>query len=417
MSSALLAALDPCLDARRPWVAFSGGLDSTVLLHLARRRGLEPRAVHIHHGLHPDADAWQSHCERVCAAWELPLEVCRVNVVDIGHGPEAAARDARMQRFRALLGPGDTLLLAQHQDDQVETLLLRALRGAGLEGLGAMAPSRPLGAGRLCRPLLDQPRQALHDYARTEGLQWIEDGSNADLRFDRNYLRHEILPRIEARWPGYRSTLARSAAQLRAAAAALPVEELERRRSPVGDPGFALATLPADSEAAKRALRAWLRELRVPPPPARRLEVFLSQLRAGRGAQLRCGAYLLQRYRDAVYCYLALPPVTALERPISAGLPLQIPGIGSVVLEGASHASGPWSLRTRRGGERLLQPGGTHLSLKTLFQGLGIPPWWRDRVPLLYRGEVLQLVGPYRRSPEPGAAALRLRWQPPLATL
>jgi tRNA(Ile)-lysidine synthase len=416
VSSALLATLDPYLDAPRPWVGFSGGLDSTVLLHLARRRGLEPRAVHIHHGLHPDADTWQSHCERLCAAWELTLEVCRVTVVDTGHGPEAAARDARMQVFRALLGPRETLLLAQHQDDQVETLLLRALRGAGLEGLGAMAPSRPLGAGRLCRPLLDQPRQALRDYARAEGLQWIEDDSNAELRFDRNYLRHEILPRIEARWPGYRSTLSRSAAQLRAVAAALPVAELKRRHSPVGDPGFALSTLPADPEAAKRALRGWLRELAMPPPPARRLEAFLRQLRTGKGAQLRCGPCVLQRYRDAVYCYLVLPPVTALERPVTPGLPLQIPGIGSVLLEGAPRASGPWTLRPRLGGERLLQPGGEHLNLKTLFQGLGVPPWWRDRVPLLYRGDALQLVGPYRRSADPVAAALRLRWQPPLPT-
>lgn len=394
-------------------VAFSGGLDSTVLLHAALRAGLAPRAIHINHGLHPAASAWQAHCESLCAHWEVPLRVLAVAVEVAGQGPEAAAREARYAAFAAELEAGDQLLLAHHRDDQVETLLLRALRGAGLEGLAGMPRRRPLGEAVLYRPLLDLPRSALESYARAHGLSWIEDGSNEDLRFDRNYLRREVLPRIAARWPGYRQTLARSADQLRQVAEAMPAAPLEDCTSVLGEPGFSTASLPAQRFARARAIRGWLATHGLAAPPAARLESFLDQLDGGRGAQLRGDGYLLERFRDAVFHRVELPPPATVPVAIKPGETVVIAGVGAVRLMGDPGMQSPApELRWRSGGEGLLREDGTHQSLKNLFQECAVPPWWRARVPLLYSGDELLAAGPFRRAALPAAGALELHWEP-----
>jgi tRNA(Ile)-lysidine synthase len=416
VSSALEQALDPLCDsavAGRVWVGFSGGLDSTVLLHAARSRGLSPHAIHVNHGLHADAGDWQSHCEAICARWSVPLSVEAVRVEVAGQGWEAAARRARYAVFERLIAPGDRLLLAQHQDDQVETLLLRALRGAGLEGLAGMAPQRALGAGTLCRPLLGLPRRELAAYAGKHGLSWIEDPGNASLHFDRNYLRHEVLPRIEARWPGYRRTLSRSALLLREAAAAMPVVGLGARRSAVGDAGFALADLPPEAAAAARAIRGWLRARSLQPPPAVRLREFIAQLQGSGGARLGTRDYVLERFRDAVYCHAPLPAPPPGPWALVPHRPLHIEGVGEVRVEGTAAEPSRLTVRLRRGGERLLGADGSHRSLKHRFQALAIPPWWRTRVPLLYSGDELLALGPFDRAASAEARNLALRWQPP----
>jgi len=198
-------------------VGFSGGLDSSVLLHrlahdpALRTRGLS--ALHVHHGLYPDADLWQQHCVDLCAQWQVPLACIRVEVQrHSGNGLEAAARDARHAAFAGALPAGGILTLAQHQDDQAETVLLRALRGSGVDGLAAMRPWRAFADGWLWRPLLALPRARLLDYARAHGLRWIEDSSNRDLQFDRNWLRREIMPKLSARWPHAAARLAHVAA-------------------------------------------------------------------------------------------------------------------------------------------------------------------------------------------------------------
>jgi len=210
--------LTPWLHAPAWYIAFSGGLDSTVLLHLlahhARNHPTPPlRAVHIHHGLQSAADAWPAHCQAICDPLGIELQVIPVRVGP-GASREQAARDARYAAFKQLLGPGDVLFTAQHRDDQAETVLLRLLRGAGLRGLSAMPGQRSLGQGYLARPLLDTSRQRLHDYACAHRLQWIEDPSNADLGFDRNYLRREVMPRLQQRWPQASQNLARGAQHL-----------------------------------------------------------------------------------------------------------------------------------------------------------------------------------------------------------
>lgn len=212
-------------QAMQPWrtapawrIAFSGGLDSSVLLHLladwARHEDLPPlSAIHVHHGLQPAADAWPEYCAQFCARLDIPLEVVRVQVAP-GASLEQAARRVRYAAFAERLGSGEVLLGAQHRDDQAETLLLRLLRGAGVRGLAAMPASRPLGQGSLVRPLIDCSRAELQAYAQSHGLAWVEDPSNADERFSRNFLRRQVMPLLAERWPQMTASLARSASHL-----------------------------------------------------------------------------------------------------------------------------------------------------------------------------------------------------------
>ncbi|MEJ5174718.1 tRNA lysidine(34) synthetase TilS, partial [Erwinia sp. MYb416] len=170
------------------------------------------RAVHIHHGLNPLAESWVTHCQQQCARWQVPLEVVYVRVDARQGGIEAAARTARYQAFRQRLRAGETLLTAQHQDDQSETLLLALKRGSGPAGLAAMPQQHRLGEHRHLRPLLTHGRQQLEEWAHQHQLTWIEDDSNSDARYDRNFLRLEVMPMLNARWPHFSRAVARSAA-------------------------------------------------------------------------------------------------------------------------------------------------------------------------------------------------------------
>ena len=190
----VLEQLQQLPSAARYWLAFSGGLDSTLLLHvLATQRTALPgelRAVHVNHHLNPRSGDWQLHCAESCAVLQVPLECRSVEVSpEKGESLEAVARERRYAVFRQLLQAGDMLLLAHHRDDQLETFLLQALRGAGLRGLAAMPSVVQFGQGYMARPLLPFTRNQLHVWAEREGLTWLEDPSNTDIRFDRNFLQ------------------------------------------------------------------------------------------------------------------------------------------------------------------------------------------------------------------------------------
>lgn len=254
--------LTPWRNAPTWYIAFSGGLDSTVLLHLladyARSHAAPPlRAVHVHHGLQAAADAWPAHCKAVCANLGIALEVIHVQVSP-GASLEQAARDARYAAFQQTLGPGDILFTGQHCDDQAETLLLRLLRGAGLRGLAAMPWQRPLGQGSLVRPLLGCARQQLQAYAQARGLAWIDDPSNADTRFARNFLRREVMPQLQQRWPQVGQNFARAAEHLGEALGLL--DELAQgdlvtaqQGAPAAWPGLASSTWLAWWRCRRRA--------------------------------------------------------------------------------------------------------------------------------------------------------------------
>jgi tRNA(Ile)-lysidine synthase len=402
-------------------VGLSGGVDSVVLLDvlhgLAGPLQLKLSAIHVNHGLSPNAGRWTAFCRELCRRRAIPLRVRKVAVTR-GNSTEASARAARYAVFHA--ERAEFIALAHNRDDQAETLLLQLLRGAGVKGLSAMPVVKTLDATptdleikiphtsrltpHLIRPLLDVPRSEILDYARRRELQWIEDESNADTGYDRNFLRHRILPLIAQRWPGYRTTLARSARHLAHAADLCDMLAMLDAQA-VGEDGVlkidALRALGA--ARAGNVVRRLLGIHGVDMPNTARLDEFLRQaFAARRDAQVRSvfGGVELRQFAGALH----------LVRPYAAAVPeaiewhgerrLRLPewdgamlvmkrvrghGIRCAALDGESV-----TLRPRHGGERL-RPDCTRprRSLKNLLQESRVPPWQRERLPLLFCGAAL----------------------------
>ncbi len=399
-------------------VGLSGGLDSVVLLHamttLASEFELEVSAVHVNHGLQAGASDWVRFCRELCRHLGVPLAVQEVAVVrDSGLGIEAAARAARYAVFATV--DADFLALAHHQDDQVETLLLQLLRGAGAKGLSAMPIERELGDGgpRLLRPLLTLTRAELTQFAAANGLRWIEDASNADPAFDRNFLRHRVLPLIEQRFPAYRSTLSRASRNLAEAAelaAILGQRDLEQAR--IGD-GLLLDRLRSWPVArALNALRCLLSASGYAAPRRSVLSEALRQaLEARRDAKVRVdfGDCSLRRYRGGLFIVKNVPVPLDWQAVWTGQNRLVLPaGLGELRFH-ASTGSG-LSADALRGGEVRIafRSGGEcmaladkrpHRELKKHYQEAGVAPWLRERTPLVYCGRRLVFV------PGLGAAA------------
>ena len=384
-------------------VAFSGGPDSTALLHAlaqlpeARQHGL--RALHVDHGLHADSASWAEHCRVFCDAIGVACEVLCVEVErDKGTGLEAAARDARHAALAAHLHDGEYLLFGHHRDDQVETVLLKLLRGAGPEGLGGMRALRPFGRGQLWRPVLELSRAQLRDYVDTHQLDCIDDPSNADTALARNHLRHEILPRLQRHWPQAADSILHSAALSRAAADALrsqwliAFDTLHDRTSDSLDADGWLALMPALREPL---LDHWLhaRSLPAPTTAQRRQIERQCSARAGQLPCIRWPGAELHIWKGRLW---ALPPRRAV--PIDwrrdwHGQPLALPDGGELTLDiDGARLTEPLQVRLRRGGERIKPAGDAHTrDLRDLFQRAQLPPWRRDVCPLLYADN--ELVG------------------------
>ena len=461
--------------ASRLLIAYSGGMDSHVLLHaLAQLRahfpGVELQAIHINHSLHASAADWAQHCARACAALEVP---CEIRVVDAralsGVSPEDAARAARYGVFAEVVQAGDVLFTAHHQDDQAETLLLQLLRGAGPQGLAGMSDLSRFGTAWLARPLLEFSRAELLGYALAQQLHWIDDPSNVDTRFDRNYLRHEILPHLQRRWPAAQVTLARSAQHCAEAAELLEVlarsdfQDIQLDKSGnattalllpsgrgkagmgvghINDPHPALPPsrgkeLFADplsvskllqlSPARQRnVLRFWIEQADLPAPQQRHLHQLQNEvLTAAADAEPRAhwpGVDIL-RYRDALYAMPQQPVFDASQQyEWRLDMPLKIANVGTLTachnqqvgLRADACAAGV-RVAFRSGGERIKPAGRAHhATLKNLFQQVGVPPWLRERVPLLYIGAELAAVAGYWYADEFAArvGAITIEFQP-----
>jgi len=367
-------------------VALSGGVDSVVLLHglaaLAAAHELELSALHVNHGLSPNAYAWERHCRALCRRLGMPLTVRRVKVpARRKAGLESAAREAR---YAALTGArADFVALAHQLDDQAETVLMNLLRGAGLRGAAAMPEAGPLpttaaGVPRALRPMLALSREAIVAHAAAHGLEWIEDESNADEALSRNWVRRSVAPVLAMRYPRWRESLARAAAHFAEAGELLAQDAPDRLSVP--------ALRAAPGGRAKLMLREFLRSGGARAPDARRLDEMLRQVlgaQADARLELRHDGKVLRRFRDE----LALLPGTDLQGEI---LLHACNGSG---IDAAKLKAQPVSVRTRQGGERLrLAANRPSRSLKNLFQEAGVPPWERDRIPLLYCGEELVWV-------------------------
>ena len=427
LSAKLLQTLAPWRNAPAWHIAFSGGLDSTVLLHLlanlAHTETLPPlSAVHIHHGLQAAADTWPSHCQAVCESLGVPLRVMRVQVQP-GASLERAARDVRYQAFAEVTEAGQVMLTGQHRDDQAETLLFRLLRGAGLRGLAAMPVHRPLAGGHLVRPLLDVSRAELEAYAHEHQLIWVEDPSNADTRFSRNYLRHRVFAVLTERWPQAVISLARTAEHLSEAQALLDelaVMDLQAADQPspfpwLAFPSLALAPLRELSEARQRnALRHWLVPLTRSPDSDHWAGWYSLRDAKGDAQPLwRLADGQLHRCGERIW-WLPATCSELSDAPVSwthPQNPLELPGNGRLSFTGEA-PKGPLVIRYRQGGEIVEVPGRGRRDLKRLLNECGLPGFVRGRLPLLYQGE--QLLG------VPGLAGLwvtppgdwQLHWMP-----
>lgn len=392
----------------RLWVAYSGGIDSHVLLHrLQSMREDLPDiagAIHIHHDLSPNADHWAEHCRQVCQAMGLHCQITHVQVAD-GEGLEDSARRARYAAFEGVLQAGDALLLAQHQDDQAETFLLQALRGGGPKGLAGMPELSVLGKGHVVRPMLGISRSQIHDYAEQHGLQWIEDESNQDMRFDRNYIRHQVMPLLLERWPAAGRTLARTAAH--SAGLVKIADELlqDELQGVMGSRANTLSIQALQSVPQERAallIRALCYQLQLPLPSTSHVQELMGkQIHASDYRQIHInwpGAEF-RRYRDDLYILAPRP------EPVQIGWQYAWDGHDELIipeLEGRlsvhpapegvrqSIIDKGLNVRPRTGGERCQPAGDNHRrELKAIYQDHAIPPWEREQLPLIYAEDEL----------------------------
>lgn len=418
---------------RRLLLGFSGGRDSTALLHrLATAtdtawNGL--RAVHVDHGLDPDSARWARHCTEVAAGLGVPLALHRVAVDCAGQGLEAAARSARWRAFQAERCEDECLVLAHHREDQAETLLLALLRGSGERGLSAMRPFTRDARGPVWRPLLGTPAEDVARYATRHALRWIDDPSNADVTRSRNALRHELLPLLRRRWPQADAALAHSANALADADALLEAQAQADLAGLLGrDPSVldatALRALPMPR--ATRALRAWAEAngAALTRDTLRRVFGEWRTAAAGRALCHALGPHWLRQWQGRLWLTpRGLPRTPALALDVDASWdgrhPRPLADGGELRLLGATAFDAPLRLLDRRQAPPRLRTDARRpaRSLQAVFAGLGIPPWQRDAVPLLVdpRGELAAVadlaygLGFDRWLRERGA---RLLWQP-----
>ncbi len=386
-AQAIHETLEPFLDRGRWLIAYSGGRDSTVLLHFLHSMQRQQRlpdlcALHVNHQLSAAADDWQRHCETTCRALGVEFIAEKARVHPSGDGPEAAARAVRYRLFEQHLGEGECLLQAHHQDDQVETFLLRLLRGAGMTGLAGMPAQRSLGRGILLRPLLRCTREQLAEHAAEHDLSWVEDDSNRNPALDRNYLRQQVLPGLETRWPAFRESIDRAIAAARESDRAVTGLQESRLDALMGVAhGESTLSLSGwaelDVSARCQLLRAWLRRLDCRMPERRALLEFVRQTGDGDTpgrAELRNADYCLRRFRKQLY----LAKTAAAEPPQ--------PRFEAVLGRGISVArGGRLRILPRAGGERC-RPAGRERgqTVKKLLREHGVPPWLRKDLPLVF---------------------------------
>jgi tRNA(Ile)-lysidine synthase len=434
--SQLLAALErilPSAASGRLCVAFSGGLDSSVLLQALAQapqvhRRHELRAIYIDHQLQAQSHAWREHCAQVCRTLGIGYHWLPVTVrTEVGVSIEAEARHARYAALASALAPQETLLTAHHADDQLETVLLALLRGSGIKGLAAMPALQVLGPGWHARPLLEFTRATLHQWAHATGLAWVSDPSNDGLRFDRSYLRNQVIARLQERWPAAALSVSRAAAH--AAEAEGLLEQLAQADAAgvMVDSCLQVSKLALLSGPRRRnLLRHWLRNCGASTPSTRKLAGLEHDMLGAARDRVPCtewDRFAVRKHRDLLYCTARelIPPGQRQRWDWSTTLSLGALGELSLVpaVRGglaAARLPPQVSVAFRPAAESLLSTaGGQQRKLKRLLQKADVLPWWRDRVPVLVNEGVLLAVGDWWVSEKFAAVAgepgVRVCWK------
>ena len=387
------------------WVGFSGGADSTALLQAmyeCRENLPAPvHAVHFHHGLQEQADSWRDHCHSFCADRNIPFHSEQLQIIHDGRtSPEEEARNCRYRAVAGILGQREMYLTAHHSEDQAETLFLNLMRGSGIEGLAGIPVIRNLEAGWVARPLLDRNRPELEAYLEKQGIGWLTDPSNEDVSFDRNYLRQELFPLLEKRWPGLSRRLSRTARNARMSAGAMAMfiegQSGDLMRDRLKLPLQKL--LEMEPEMQTLILRQWLRRHEVPVLPETRLTEFLDQLceaRIENRAEVQWGDWMIKRYKHDLWLHRRSPFLACPKKKWKNGMKLELGAeTGWLRLAGETTAiPSSWKVRAREAGDRIRTvPGGPSYKLKQLFQSALIPPWLRSGIPVLeWDGEPVAL--------------------------
>ena len=404
--------LEPFLGASGWYVALSGGLDSMVLLHLINKiRSLDPdsypqlAAIHVNHGLNQDADLWERHCLIFCQAHNISFYAERVSVESTGAGLESAAREARYRVFEKYLPSSSILFVGHHLEDQIETFFLRLMRGAGLKGLKSIPESRLLSQATLVRPLLNNTKAELEAYALEHKIVAILDPSNEDVSHDRNFLRHRLLPVLESRWPGYRRTVARAIGHFDEADRILE-ESLPGNINLVsqcGDPGLSISAMKREGEEhAKFMVRRFLTEQGLTMPNQASLNEFIRQIFYGSEASsalLKIRKRQIRRFGEGIFLLPSLPDAchnTIIT--ISVNETVVIEGIGSVCLRPGFNQKEIPIQGTKvnlywRSSEKIAQSSKLRKKIKKIFNAKAIPPWWRDRIPMVINENKLIAIG------------------------
>jgi tRNA(Ile)-lysidine synthase len=403
-------------DRQNLKLAFSGGLDSTVLLHLLARlretRDLDLQAIHVHHGLHPDADTWVETCFNQCKRLDIELVVEKVDVVPDEHGLEAAARQARYEALgKYVRSERDELLTAHHRDDQAETLLLHLVRGAGVNGMAGMPPRRRFKQGWLSRPLLETSRDTIQSYALKNRLQWIEDDSNTDPAIRRSFLRQAVIPQLTRHWPGAINSMAQTASHLREAEillAHLAEEDLKTCRLNENTGLSVTAVARLSPERMRNLLRHWILSQGADVPTTRQLAQLVQRIlqppKTAR-AELAWASHRVRLYRDRMWLVsdevaAVAATITPLTWDLNVSKTLRLGNLSLMATEGEgeglarARTGSKIEVRTRQGGERCRLPGRKHhTSVKSLLQQHRISPWDRSSMPLLYIDNELAAIG------------------------
>ena len=397
-------------------VALSGGVDSIVLLHLLKSlksqgTDITLRAIHINHQLSPAADDWALHCSSICSLWDVPYETYRVNVnLALGVGLEAAAREVRYQALIDHCLPGEGLVTAHHEMDQVETVLLQLVRGAGVKGLSGMSAESCLYGCEILRPLLNVSRESIERYAKINQLDWVEDSSNRNIMFDRNYMRYQVLPKLQERWPASLQTIARSAHHCSGANLLLDhylSQDLQLIKQ--GNQLSVSSFLSMPTLKHRHLLRAWLVEQGAPLPDAHQLEAMISDVVCAKSDAMPClfwKGYELRRYDDLLYVMSKLDDFDSTSsyvwdlqddlfiEPLGITLRVQSEAILSIK---ERYPSEQVMVHFRQGGEKLYR-GNHRQTLKKYFQQQRVPPWLRGRIPLLTVSDKLVFVWFFSKS-------------------